>query len=477
MALISKVKIGIFGVGLDTYWKQFQGLKERLTEYLDVIDQKLQRLGGEIVNLGLIDNADKAFQAGDRFREENVDLLFIYVSTYALSAIVLPVVKKANVPVIILNLSPETNIDYTHFNQMNDRIKMTGEWLAYCSPCAVPEIANVFKRSKIPFFQVTGMLKNDERVDNEIKDWVEASRVAKVMYYNRMGIMGNYYSGMLDIYTDLTLLNATFGGFVEVLELDELSALKKEVTPSDTQIKLDEISKLFEVEADCDTGELKRAAVTAVALDKLVAKYKLGSLAYYFKGTGNQDNENTASSVILGNSILTGKNIPVAGEFEIKNVHAMKILDSFGAGGSFTEYYAMDFKDDVVLMGHDGPCHPAISESKIKVKPLKVYHGKVGNGLSVEMSVAHGTVTLLSVVEDGAGGIMLLMAEGESVEGAILEIGNTNSRYRFPIGARNFVESWNSHGPAHHCAVGKGRLASKIKKLGSILKIQTVQVC
>ena len=155
----------------------------------------------------------------------------------------------------------------------------------------------------------------------------------------------------------------------------------------------------------------------------------------------------------------------------------MKIMDSFGAGGSFTEYYAMDFKDDVVLMGHDGPGHIAIAEGKTKVRPLKVYHGKVGGGLSVEMSVKHGPVTLLSVVEQIGGKLMLLVAEGESVNGPVLQIGNTNSRYRFPCGARSFVNSWNSHGPAHHCAVGVGHISSKIKKMGLLLNLDVVQVC
>ena len=194
-------------------------------------------------------------------------------------------------------------------------------------------------------------------------------------------------------------------------------------------------------------------------------------------GTGNAENEDAISSIILGTSLLTARGIPVAGEYEVKNAQAMKILDSFGIGGSFTEYYAMDFKEDVVLMGHDGPGHIAIAEGKVKVRPLKVYHGKVGRGVSVEMAVKHGPVTLLSVVEIPGGGLKLLVAEGESVPGPILEIGNTNSRYKFSIGARRFVNEWNAHGPAHHCAVGVGHIARKIEKLGKLLSMETGRVC
>ncbi|MDB5000582.1 MAG: arabinose isomerase [Mucilaginibacter sp.] len=473
----TKAKVGLFGIGLQAYWDQFEGLRERLSGYIDVVARSMELFDAEIVNMGLVDTPEKAFEAGAIFKREDVDIIFLYVSTYALSATVLPAVRKANVPVIVLNLSPQASIDYKSFNKLHDRTAMTGEWLAHCSSCSVPEIANVFNRSNISFFQVTGILNDDPHVWKEVKEWVDAARVARIMYHNRLGIMGNYYGGMLDIYTDLTLQCATFGGHMEVIEVDELSHLRESVTGEEIEDKLVEISKEFDVQHDCLHEDLYRAAQTAVALDKLVNKYQLGSLAYYHKGSGNPANENTITSVILGNSILTGKNIPVAGEYEIKNVQAMKIMDSFGAGGSFTEYYAMDFNDDVVLMGHDGPCHPRIAEGRIKVKPLQVYHGKVGNGLSVEMSITHGAVTLLSVVETGNGTLKFLVAEGESVPGEILEIGNTNSRYKFSLGARNFVEAWNQEGPAHHCAIGSGHVASKIKKLGKILKIATVQVC
>ncbi|MBC7653191.1 MAG: arabinose isomerase [Oligoflexus sp.] len=473
----SSLKIGLFGIGLDAYWDQFEGLKERLEGYLKIVEDKIANIHDGVINLGLIDNVEKAFEAGKQFRKEDVDIIFLYVSTYALSSTVLPVVQRAKVPVIILNLAPEASIDYKSFNKMTDRTKMTGEWLSFCSACPVPEIANVFNRTGIKFHQITGMLHNDKECWDEVTEWVEAAKVVNIMANNRLGCMGHYYSGMLDIYSDLTQQYAHFGGHIELIEVDELASLRKTVSDNDIETRVDLIKTTFDVQSDCSQIELERAAKTSVALDKLVEKYKLGSMAYYYKGTGNFDNEDTISSIIIGNSLLTAKHIPVAGEYEIKNAQAMKIMDSFNAGGSFTEYYAMDFNEDVVLMGHDGPGHIAIAEGKTKVRPLGVFHGKVGNGLSVEMSVKNGPVTLLSVVEKADGKLMLLAAEAESVAGPILEIGNTNSRYKFSIGARNFVNSWNSYGPAHHCAVGVGHITSKIAKLGKLLNMDVIKVC
>ncbi len=471
------LRVGLFGIGLEAYWPQFAGLEKRLTGYVERVAAKLARPGIEVVNLGLIDTPEKGQEAGHRFRQADVDLLFLHVTTYALSSTVLPIVRRVKVPVIILNLQPKAAIDYPRFNRMGDRTAMTGEWLAYCAACPVPEIANVFKRSGIAFQQVTGVLEDDPPCWGEIDQWIEAARVAHAMEHNRLGVMGHYYGGMLDIYSDLTQQCAWFGGHVEMLEVDELAALRREIPEDEISARVTRFSEEFNVQADCPTAELARAARTSVALDRLVEGHRLGSLAYYYAGTGNAESEDAISSIILGSSLLTARGIPVAGEMEIKNVQAMKILDLFGVGGSFTEYYAVDFNDDVVLMGHDGPGHLAIAEGKTKVRPLGVYHGKVGRGLSVEMSVRHGPVTLLSVVQTRDGRLQLLVAEGESVPGPILEIGNTNSRYRFPIGARRFIHDWNAHGPAHHCAIGVGHLTGSLRKLAALLGMELSQVC
>jgi len=469
------LKIGLFGIGLDTYWPQFEGLLPRLEGYQSEIRKKIETFGVSVVDAGMVDNVDKAQLVASCLRSEQVDIVFLFISTYALSSTVLPVAQQIKVPVILLNLQPVAAIDYAKINSMVDRGKMTGEWLAHCQACSVPEIASVFNRSRIQYDIVTGYLQ-DEEAWKEIEDWVDAARVTYAMRNNRLGILGHYYGGMLDVYTDTTLQSAVFGTHIDQLEMCELKELRDAVTDEECEAKLQEFETTFNVSEECEIYELDRAVRTSVALDKLIFKHKLGSMAYYYEGANGNEYENIATSVIAGNTLLTGKNIPIAGECEVKNVQAMKIMAELGVGGSFSEFYAMDFNEDIVMLGHDGPAHFAIAEGKVNLVPLPIYHGKPGKGLSIQMSVKKGPVTILSVCE-GREGIFLLVAEGESVEGPTLQIGNTNSRYRFPISAKLFMNKWSKAGPSHHCAIGVGHVAGKLEKIASLINIPIIKVC
>jgi L-arabinose isomerase len=439
------LRAGLCGIGLDAYWSQFAGLEARLEDYVARVAERLARPGVEVVNLGLIDSTARSSEAGHQCRREDIDVLFLYVTTYALSNTVLPLVQRAGVPVIVLNLQPAAAIDYKAFNSLEDRTAMTGEWLAYCSACPVPEIANLMMRAAIPFHQVTGVL-DEHATWTEIEQWLAAARVRSTLAAARLGLMGHYYSGMLDIMTDVTLVSIVFGTHVELLEVDELSDLCGGVSEDDIGSRVESFKAAFDVQPDCPHEELRRAARTSVALDAFVERHDLDLMAYYYKGSGVAANEDTMSSIILGTSLLTARHIPVAGEYEVKNALAMKIMDLLGAGGSFTEYYAIDFNDDLVLMGHDGPGHIAIAQGKSKVRPLNVYHGKVGRGLSVEMSVKYGPVTLLSVVEDSNSDFKLVVAEGECVAGEILHIGKHQQPLSIPLGCPWFCRCLESTG-------------------------------
>jgi L-arabinose isomerase len=471
-----KVKTGLFGIGLDTYWSQFKGLLDRLNSYQQIIKDRLEKSGTEVIDAGMVDNPEKAVAAAGVFQKNGVDLIFLNISTYALSHNVLPLIQRVSCPVIVLNLQPSEAIDYEKFNSLDDRGKMTGEWLSYCQSCVTPELASVFNRAGIKYHLITGYLK-EEYVWNEIYSWIEACSVLNILRNSKVGVMGHYYNGMLDVYSDITMLASAFGSHFELIEFGILKRLRENVSAGEVTSEIGRFKNWFNVSPECSSEEIEQAALSSVALGRLTEKFNLGALAYYYEGEGDTEYQNIVTTLIPGMTLLTGSNIPVAGECEIKNVLAMKIMDAFKAGGTFSEFYGMDFNDDIVLMGHDGPAHFKIAEGKVGLVPLPVFHGKPGKGLSIQMKVANGPVTLLSVCQGGNGNTTLLTAQGHSVEGPTLQIGNTNSRYKFPLSAREFVDTWSKAGPSHHCAIGTGHISEKIRKLADLLNINYISVC
>jgi len=464
----TQAKIGIFGIGLAAYWPQFSGLRERLIGYQREIEARIAGLGAAVVSAGLVDTPEEARRAADLFARERITLLLCYVGTYATSSQVLPVVQGLHLPVLILNLQPAAALDYEHCD--------TGEWLANCSACCVPEISNAFARARIPFHTVSGMLHEDTAAWDEIADWCAAARVAALTRRARIGFLGHTYPGMLDLYSDFTMVQAQTGAHIEVLEMCDLERRVDQAAGSEVEMVRARVAGMFELEGAVATEDLEWSARVAAGLDRLVADFALDGLTYYYRGLDGNAYERLGSSLILGNTLLTARGIPASGEGDLKTCLAMLIMDRFGAGGSFTEFYAMDFREGFLLMGHDGPGHIGISDSKPILRSLGLYHGKRGSGVSVEFRVRSGPVSIVGLTQTAEGRLKMIGAEGESLPGPILPIGNTNSRLRFRYPPAEFVNRWCAAAPTHHCALGVGHQLGKFEKLSKLLDIPLVQV-
>ncbi len=463
-----KAKVGVFSIGLQAYWAQFPGLRDNLEAYRKEIEQKIASFGVEVVSAGLVDDQPGARAAGDLMAREQVEIIFCHVATYATSSQVLPVVQRTNAPVVALNLQPVAALDYENTD--------TGKWLEMCSACCVPEISNAFARARVDFQVVSGTLRNDANAWGEIERWCRAAEARSALRSARIGFLGHTYPGMLDMYSDFTQVTAQTGAHIEVLEMCDLAARLPEESEAVVAAKRDEAHHVFEIDSSVQPDSLNWAARVAVALDRMVADFDLQGLTYYYRGLDGNEAERLGAGLILGNSLLTARHIPAAGEGDLKTCVSMLMMDRLHAGGSFTELYAMDFNEGFVLMGHDGPGHLAISNRKPVLRGLGLYHGKHGAGVSVEFSVKLGPVTLLACTQTADGNLKLLSAEAESIAGPTLKIGNTNSRLRFELPPAEFVNRWCQEGPTHHCALGVGHQRATIRKLARLMKLPLAEI-
>jgi L-arabinose isomerase len=480
----ARARVGVFGIGLAAYWPQFDGLRERLVGYQQEVERRIAEMDAEVVSAGLVDTAPAAQKAGDLFAAHNVDLIVCYVGTYSTSSQVLPAVQRRKAPVLILNLQPTPALDYPNTD--------TAEWLANCCACCVPEISNAFARSRIQFNVVSGLLfpaegtaaKYHNRGWKEIEEWVTAAGVMREMNYARVGFLGHTYPGMLDMYSDFTMHQAQLGAHIEVLEMDDLHVRVQSATEQEIDAKIAEIRSVFDfagagrdkISMPVTDEALHWSAQVAVGLDKLVSDFDLKGLTYYYRGLNGNENEELGASLIVGNSLLTRRGVPASGEGDLKTCMAMLMMDRLDAGGSYTEFYAMDFDEEFILMGHDGPGHIKISADRPVLRGLGLFHGKRGYGLSVEFNVQQGPITILGMTQTAEGRLKMLVAEGESIPGARLEIGNTNSRLRFNLDPAEFMDRWCDHGPTHHVALGVGHQLGKLRKLARLLDLELAVV-
>ncbi|GAA2455189.1 L-fucose/L-arabinose isomerase family protein [Actinomadura vinacea] len=457
-----KTRIGLVAGGLGTYWPQFPGLLPQLQKSARYVSERFQDMDAEVTDAGFISDAQEGAAAAELLRKADCDLIVMFLTTYLTSSMVLPIAQRSNTPVLVIDLQPTEKMDHAAFG--------TGDWLAYCGQCSVPEVGNVFRRAGIPFRSVSGHL-TQESAWTRIGRWIQAAKIRATLRHARHGLMGHVYPGMLDVSTDLTLLPATFGSHVEVLEFDDLRHRVEKVTDTEAAARMDLARQIFTLDDTVVEDDFAWGARVSVGLDRLVEDFELDSLAYYHRGLNGELHERLGAGMILGASLLTARGLPATGEYELRTSVAQLVTQVAGAGGSFCEIQALNFEDGVVEMGHDGPAHLAVASRDPLLRGLGVYHGKRGWGVSVEFDVQHGLVTLLGLGQDRDGTLTFIASEGEVVPGPLLEIGNTTSRVDFGRDPGEWVDDWSATGIGHHWSLSLGHRADDYRAAANLLGI------
>ncbi len=471
-----KAKVGIVLLGHHIYWPQFDGLKEELSKKAEEFSAYFTN-ETEVKALGFADKVDDSFKIVQQAKKEDLDAIFLIMSTYVTSSVAAPFAIYLDIPQILVGIQPLDKLDYqnttTYMQLCNDDI------------CAMPEVAGVYERlgKDMPYFLVASSSEKD-KIKSYVTMWEKALSAKAAFKYASIGYLGHTYEGMYDMNTDPTMFSKSFGSHVKMLEMCELADYCENVTDGEIKDKISIIRNEFNI---CDPSndpitdyvkdeDLELAARISVGLDKLVENNNLTALAYYYKGENGNLYEKIASNLIIGNTLLTSSGIPLAGEADLKTAASMLITNRVGGGGSFAEIHPFDIHDDIVLIGHDGPHNINISDSKPNLRKLKKFHGKSGSGVSVEFNLKTGPITLLSTSSDRCGNIKFVLAKGESIPGAIPQTGNTNTRCKFDMPVCDFLTKWCEAGPTHHLALGVGDNTEAIKLFAKISHIELTEV-
>lgn len=469
--------VGVFAVGHAVYWGQFPGLLDKLMTYHADFVKLLEKQGVKVVDFGMSDSSERAYEMLDRIRASGVDLLFCNMVTYATSSVFAPIARDSGLPIVLTALQPLANLDYT---QANTRMQLENDCI-----CAVPEFTGVAKRLGHPIRDcIIGKLYDDPEVEKELDSWCRIARVLHNLHGARIGLIGHTMEAMYDMHTDPTAASAAFDIHVPLLEINEIVAMYNAVKPEDTTALAERIDATFDTPdpvSDPVTMKLtpedrEHAIRAAAALNAFIAKHHLTGLAYYYEGQPESEESAVVSSFIVGNSLLIEDGYPMCGEYDLKTCIAMLILDRLGIGGSFAEFHPIDFGEDFILVGHDGPHHIAIAEGKPVLRSLKKYHGKPGHGASVEFKIKEGPITMLGISQTPDGKFRFVIGEGYSKAGPIPPTGNTNTRGFFAPTTREFMKKWVMEGPTHHFALGVGHHADEIAKIAEILGVPAVIV-
>jgi L-arabinose isomerase len=472
-----QARIGVFGVGYHAYWPQFEGLRDELLGKLASLVDLLKTFDVEVVDFGMVDDAESAYALLPQLKAANLDLVFCDMLTYATSASFAAIARGLDVPIVLVALQPLPALDYSR----------ASTYMQLCNDdfCSVPEFTGVAVRMGRPAPPVVlGMLQKDAVARAELGQWCQIAKVLHDLQRARIGHFGHPIEHMLDMQTDQTALTAAFGCHIVQTEADDLLHFERDVKDAEIRQKKEQILDLFDtpdpvsdpVTTRLTDEDLHIAARVAVALDKYVDHWRLDGLAYYYAGEPGSPMRQLVTNLIVGNSLLTAAGFPMCGESDLKTCVAMLIMDRLDIGGSFAEFHPIDFREGFVLVGHDGPHHINIAEGKPVLRSLLKYHGKPGSGASVEFKIKEGPITMLSIGVTNKGKFKFILAEGESVRGSIPPTGNTNTRGFFKPDVRTFLKSWVAEGPTHHFALGVGNHADAVKQIADLLGIESVIV-
>ncbi|MBM4095086.1 MAG: hypothetical protein FJ276_37605, partial [Planctomycetes bacterium] len=337
-------KIGLLPTGHNYYWDQFPALRDLGMGMYGHLRDLLDRYA-DVVAPELVDSPDQARLAGEMFRREGVDLLLVFPFGYTPSMNIIPAVADLKVPIRLLNAHEDRCYDYATAD--------TTQYLHHEGVCCIPEFAGALTSLHKPFRVRTGCF-DDPRLQRELASDFRGAAAARVFRRMNVGLIGEVYTGMADMPVDEHRLLRATGQLLKRPEVEEIENAYLRVTQDQLEDMYRQFRDMYDVDESVTNDHLRFSAQVAVAFDEVITRHDIYAFGFYWWGERELVTQLRAQAA-LAVSRLAAQGRPGVTEGDVKTAMAMKILDLLGGGGMFVEFFSMDFDENFILMGHDGP--------------------------------------------------------------------------------------------------------------------------
>ena len=461
-----RAKIGLLPTGHNYYWDQFPRLKGLGLGMYAHLREILDRYA-DVVASDLVDNPEQARQAGEMFKQEKVDLVLVFPFGYTPSMNIVPALMNLDVPIRLLNTHEDRSYDYASAD--------TTLYLHHEGVCCIPEFAGALTSQGKRFRVRTGWM-NDPRLQKELADDFTGAAAARFFKQMGVGLIGQVYTHMADMPIDEHRLLRATGRMLVRPEVEEIENAYHRVTEAQLEDMYRQFREMYDVDATVTNEHMRFSAQVAVAFDEVINKHDIYAFGFYWWGERELVTQLRAQAG-LAVSRLAALGRPGVTEGDVKSAMAMKILDLLGAGGMFVEFFSMDFDENFILMGHDGPSNINMAHGRPRLTHLDVHHGKSGHGLGIDFDMPQGPVTLLNLTQFDAGDTFkLIYSVAEVIPGPILRIGNPNCRVRVCRPIHEFMDAWCQQGPSHHIALGIGDQSAALETFAETMGFRIVRI-
>ncbi len=339
----------------------------------------------------------------------------------------------------------------------------------------MPEYAATLITLGKTFKVISGYLAQ-ERLWHEIEADCRGTAAARAFKALRFGVIGATYTHMTDMPTDEHRILRATGQLLQRPEVEEIEEAFARVSNEQLAEMFAQFRTMYAVDDTVTNEHLRESAQIAVAYDEVIRKHDICAFGYYWWGEKAEITALRAQSA-LAVSRLAALGRPGVTEGDVKTAMAMKLLDLLGAGGMFVEFFAADYKEDFILVGHDGPSNINMARGKPRLQHLDVHHGKTGHGLGIDFQMRHGPATLVNLTQFDAGeSFKLIYTVGKVVPGETLRIGNPNCRVRVARPLPEFFNAWCQQGPCHHLALGLGDRGLEVEAFAEAMHFRCVRI-